>query len=151
MLLPDEGIILVDSPGLSDANSTRVENAARYHKEYTHKITVAEIRQAKNDELLRDNLALGYTSRGSGNIILALPGGDKVDSDTDVSGSILKKRWHRRSKHKWTAVTEPKVQLPNFIAVVFPELYLGMIRTFNLAEHFPRHPLKCSQVCLPLP
>jgi hypothetical protein len=90
--LLNEGIIFVDSPGLSDANSTRAENAALYHKQCTHKITVAEIRRAKDDKALRDNLALGYRTRGSGNTILVLTRGDSIDSDTEVAGTWAEKK-----------------------------------------------------------
>ena len=90
--LLNEGIVFVDSPCLSDGHSTRAENAARYHKTCTHKVTVAEIRRAKDDKALRENLALGYTTRGSGNTILVLTRGDSIDPDPEVSGTPLEKR-----------------------------------------------------------
>ena len=42
-----EGIVFVDSPGLSDANTSRSKNAILSHRECTHKIVVAEIGRAE--------------------------------------------------------------------------------------------------------
>ncbi|KAK4580487.1 hypothetical protein LTR86_000690 [Recurvomyces mirabilis] len=88
----NEGITFVDTPGLSDANTTRASNTLKHHRMCTHKITVADIARAKDDKSLRENLVTGYRQRGSGNTILVITKGDSIDSETDVSGMPLEKR-----------------------------------------------------------
>lgn len=90
--LLDEGIVFVDSPGLSDANAARSQNAVKHHRLCTHKIAVAEIGRAEADAALRKNLELGYRTRGSGNTILVLTHGDHIDPDTEVTGTPLEKK-----------------------------------------------------------
>lgn len=90
--LLNEGIIFVDSPGLSDANTSRSKNAVEHHRLCTHKIAVAEIGRAEADAELRKNLAMGYLTRGSGNTMLVLTHGDQIDSETEVTGTVDEKR-----------------------------------------------------------
>lgn len=109
--LLNEGIVFVDSPGLSDANSTRAANAKSHHRKCTHKITVAEIGRAKDDKALRENLSLGFRTRGSGNTILVLTHGDSIDSDTDVTGNPLEKRREQILKDEIKALKLDKSKL----------------------------------------
>jgi hypothetical protein len=85
--LLNEGVVFVDSPGLSDANAERSRNAIKHHRKCTHKIVVAEIGRAEADANVGRNLELGYRTRGSGNIILVLTHGDDIDPETEVSGT----------------------------------------------------------------
>ncbi|KAK4632072.1 hypothetical protein CLAFUR4_03722 [Fulvia fulva] len=89
--LLNQGIVLVDAPGLSDSNSTRANNAILHHRECTHKITVALINRAKDDKSLRESLKQGFYHRGSGGTLLALTYGDSIDPETDVCGSAEEK------------------------------------------------------------
>lgn len=90
--LLNEGVVFVDSPGLSDANASRAANAVKYHRTCTHKISVAEIGRAEADANLRSNLELGFRTRGSGKVILALTHGDSIDPETEVIGTPVEKR-----------------------------------------------------------
>lgn len=85
--LLNEGIIFVDSPGLTDANTARAQNAIHHHRMCSHKIAVAEVGRAESDAALRSNLANGYRTRGSGSTILVLTHGDTIDPDTEVTGT----------------------------------------------------------------
>jgi hypothetical protein len=88
-----EGIVFVDSPGLSDANTSRSKNAILSHRECTHKIVVAEIGRAEADGAVRKNLKAGSRTRGSGHMMLVLTHGDAIDSSTDVTGTPLEKKY----------------------------------------------------------
>lgn len=85
--LLNEGIIFVDSPGLSDANSSRSKNAILSHRECTHKIIVAEIGRAEAGEAVRTNLLAASRTRGSSHLLLVLTRGDSIDPETDVFGT----------------------------------------------------------------
>ncbi|KAI7283939.1 hypothetical protein KC345_g2620 [Hortaea werneckii] len=84
--LLNEGISFVDAPGITDANFTRAQNAIKYGRQCTHKITVADIARAKDDKSLRESLAAGYRLRGAGHSILVITKGDSINSDTEVFG-----------------------------------------------------------------
>jgi hypothetical protein len=87
-----EGIVFVDSPGLSDANSSRSKNAILSHRECTHKIVVAEIGRAEADMAVRKNLKAGSRTRGPGHMLLVLTHGDSIDPSTEVSGTPQEKK-----------------------------------------------------------
>jgi hypothetical protein len=87
-----EGIVFVDSPGLSDANTSRSKNAIKPHHDCTHKIVVAEIGRAEADGAVRKNLKAGSRTRGSGHMILVLTHGDAIDSSTEVTGTPGEKK-----------------------------------------------------------
>jgi hypothetical protein len=90
--LLNEGIVFVDSPGLSDANSSRARNAILSHRECTHKMVVADIGRAEADGAVRKNLQAGSRTRGSGNMLLVLTHGDNIDPETEVSGTPIEKK-----------------------------------------------------------
>jgi hypothetical protein len=90
--LLNEGVVFVDSPGLSDANAVRSRNAIKHHRTCTHKLVVAEIGRVEADANVRKNLELGYRTRGSGNTLLVLTHGDSIDPDTEVTGTPSEKK-----------------------------------------------------------
>ena len=90
--LLNEGIVFVDSPGLSDANSSRAKNAILSHRECTHKMVVAEIGRAEADGAVRKHLQAGSRTRGSGHMLLVLTHGDIIDPETEVSGAPIEKK-----------------------------------------------------------
>lgn len=90
--LLNEGIVFVDSPGLSDSNSSRAKNAILSHRECTHKIIVTEIGRAEAADPVRKNLQAGSRTRGTSNMLLVLTRGDSIDPKTDVSGTPTEKR-----------------------------------------------------------
>jgi hypothetical protein len=90
--LLNEGIVFVDSPGLSDANSSRAKNAIRSHRECTHLIVVVDIGRAEADEPVRKNLQAGSRTRGTDHMILVLTHGDSIDPMTKVVGTPDEKK-----------------------------------------------------------
>ncbi|EME85276.1 uncharacterized protein MYCFIDRAFT_193628 [Pseudocercospora fijiensis CIRAD86] len=80
-------ITLVDLPGLSDANKTRVANATFHLRQCTHYMVVAEIGRADDDKFIRDSLTKGFMTRGSARTILTLTHADSIDDETEVQGS----------------------------------------------------------------
>jgi hypothetical protein len=90
--LLNEGVVFVDSPGLSDANAVRSRNAIKHHRKCTHKIVVAEIGRAEADANVRKNLELSHRTRGSGNTLLVLTHGDSIDPETEVTGTPGEKK-----------------------------------------------------------
>lgn len=82
------GIDLVDLPGLSDANQTRVQNANNHLRDCTHYMIVAEIGRAKDDKFIREHLQRSCKSRGPGRTILVLTHADRIDPSTEVFGSL---------------------------------------------------------------
>lgn len=109
--LLNEDIIFVDSPGISDANFTRAENAIRHHRKCTHKLSVADIARVKDDKSLRENLASGYRLRGSGHTVLVITKGDSIDSDGDVPGTKLQKCSVQKLKDEARELRNKKGQL----------------------------------------
>ncbi|KAK4505043.1 hypothetical protein PRZ48_003006 [Zasmidium cellare] len=109
--LLQEGIVLVDTPGLSDSDSTRAANAARYHRKCTHKITVADVARAKNDKTLRESLAQGYRLRRSAGTLLVLTKGDIIDGGTEVIGSRQEKEDEMHLNNDIKALRETKTAL----------------------------------------
>lgn len=92
------GVILVDSPGISDANTIRAANAKSQHQKCSHKIHVAQVGRARDDKSIRQAMADTYKWRGSQNSILVLTCGDVVDQETRVIGSELSKRMEKSLK-----------------------------------------------------
>ncbi|CAK1361203.1 hypothetical protein CB0940_03403 [Cercospora beticola] len=80
-------ITLVDLPGLSDANKTRVANAMKHLQLCTHYMVVAEIGRADDDKFIRDALKRGQVTRGDARTILVLTHSDSIDDETDVTGT----------------------------------------------------------------
>ncbi|GIZ37008.1 hypothetical protein CKM354_000047100 [Cercospora kikuchii] len=80
-------ITLVDLPGLSDANKTRVDNAMKHLQLCTHYMVVAEIGRADDDKFIRDALKRGHSTRGDSRTILVLTHADTIDDETEVKGT----------------------------------------------------------------
>ena len=109
--LLNEGIILVDLPGKSDVSTLRADNAARWHRMCTHKILVAQVGRITHSQSLREELAMGHHTRGSGNVMLVLTYGDECDGDTDLAGTALEKRSEHILKDEMTALNQEKRKL----------------------------------------
>lgn len=109
--LLDLGIILVDGSGKKDANRVRVQNAADWQLKCSHKIVVAQIGRITDNQAIREELALGYRTRGSGNVVLVLTHGDECDEDTDLHGNPSEVRTLQALKGERTALSAEKRQL----------------------------------------
>ena len=104
--LLDQGIVFVDSPGLSDTNSFRTKNAILSHRECTHKIIVAEIGRAEAGGAVRKNLLLASRTRGSSNLLLVLTHGDSIDPQTEVFGTPLEEKLVKRLETEFAELTK---------------------------------------------
>lgn len=90
--LLEKGISLLDLPGLSDANKTRVRNAHLHLRRCTHQVVVAEIGRAHDADFIRTQLTEGFQSRGSGRTMLVLTHADTIDDTSEVMGTTSEKR-----------------------------------------------------------
>ena len=94
--LLNEGIVLVDTPGLSDSNTTRAKSAVAHHRQCPYKIEVASIQRIKADVAVRRNLAASNRTRGSGNTMLVITRGDEYDGDTQFQGTAQEKEQEKQ-------------------------------------------------------
>jgi len=106
--LLNEGIVFVDSPGLSDANTSRSKIAILSHRECTHKIIVAEIGRAEAGGAVRTNLVNGSRTRGSSHLLLVLTRGDSIDPETEVFGTPIEEKRVSRLETELDRLTAQK-------------------------------------------
>lgn len=90
--LLNDGVVLVDSPGTSDANSVRAANAKAQHAKCSHKIYVANVVRARDDKALRIAMTDSYKWRGTQNSIVVLTRGEEINLLTNAEGSELSKK-----------------------------------------------------------
>lgn len=107
----NQGIVLVDAPGLSDSNSTRSKNSREYHRQCTHKITVADISRALNNMTLREDLKKSHRYRGSGGTLLVLTRSDTIDAETEVAARGVEKKKEQTLKNELAVLREEKNKL----------------------------------------
>lgn len=85
------GISLLDVPGLSDTNKTRVANALKHLGRCTHGIVVAEISRAADEGFIRTHLTKGFLERGSGRTMLVLTHADELNEGSEVKMTAKEK------------------------------------------------------------
>ena len=114
-LLNDDMIIL-DSAGISDVNSTRVASAVASHRQCSHKIHVMEVGRALSDKHLASAMADAYRRRGSRNTVLVLTHGDEIDKETIVGSNAHQRAMVQREKDEvdalHTRIRKLRMQLP---------------------------------------
>lgn len=76
---------LLDLPGLTDSNKTRVRNAMKHLDSCSHCIVVGEIGRAESDSVISTELRKSYNARNSNRTMLALTHSDEIDDTTKVS------------------------------------------------------------------
>jgi hypothetical protein len=98
----NDGMVFVDSPGLSDANRTRANNARKYHTKCTHKLHIANVGRAASDKSIRQALVQAHRRGGTKSIILVLTHGDDIDMETNVTGNsrALKREHDLRKEYE---------------------------------------------------
>jgi hypothetical protein len=116
-----DGVILVDSPGISDANSIRASNAKKHHGKCSHKIHVAKVGRARDDKSLRNAMADTYKWRGTQNSILVLTHGEEIDRETEVHGSDLAKKIEKQMRDEIGNLLLRKEKLASNIKMACPE------------------------------
>ena len=100
----NRGFIFVDSPGTSDANSTRAANARAYHRKCSHRIYVANVSRAVDDKSLREAMVSSHRARGSRTTVLVLTHGDNIDEETVVHGTKFQKQREQTLKEELKAL-----------------------------------------------
>lgn len=105
-VLLNKGIVLVDTPGLSDSDSPRAKNAIHHHRQCTDKISVACVSRAKNDKTLWESLVQGYRLRESAGTLLVLTKGDHIDGDTELPGDRAQKETELELKNEIKTLRE---------------------------------------------
>lgn len=77
----NDGVILVDLPGVHDSNSTRRRTVSKALAECSHYIVVAQISRAQDDDTVTKYFIEGHNRKGSGRVIAAITNSDRIDGD----------------------------------------------------------------------
>lgn len=76
--LLDDGVILVDLPGLRDVNRVRFRTVSKALSDCTHYLVVANIARAQDDETITKYLTEGYAKKGSGRAFVVCTSSDVI-------------------------------------------------------------------------
>lgn len=82
-----QNMCLVDLPGLTDANSMRVQNAHDHMRACTHELIVADIARAADDNFIRERCKESRDLRGPERTMICCTHGDDMDENTEYTGS----------------------------------------------------------------
>ncbi|KAH0151514.1 hypothetical protein KCU67_g10231, partial [Aureobasidium melanogenum] len=77
----NDGIILMDLPGVHDLNSTRRRIVSKALAACTHYLVVAQISRARGDDTVTKYFTEGHKKKGSGRVIAAITHSDRIDGD----------------------------------------------------------------------
>lgn len=105
------GISLLDVPGVSDTNVTRVRNAHTHLGRCTHGIVVAEISRAADEDSIRTQLTKGFLERGSGRTMLVFTHADEFSEGSEVKMTAKEKALLKELRQKETVLDEQVTQL----------------------------------------
>ncbi|TIA52430.1 hypothetical protein D6C77_08504 [Aureobasidium pullulans] len=100
----NDGVILVDLPGVHDYNSTRRRTVAKALAECTHYLVVAQISRAQDDDTVTKYFGEGYTKKGSGRVISAITNSDRIDGDSRT-GNAAQQKQMEEGKEKILSIT----------------------------------------------
>lgn len=100
----NDGVILVDLPGVHDSNSTRRRTVAKALAECTHYLVVAQISRAQDDDTVTKYFGEGYTKKGSGRVISAITNSDRIDGDSRT-GNAAQQKQMEEGKEKILSIT----------------------------------------------
>lgn len=89
--LLNDGVILVDLPGIRDSNGTRRRTVLKALSECTHYLVVAQISRTIDDETVTKSFGDGYTRKGSGRVITAITNTDRMDEASSRTGTAAEK------------------------------------------------------------
>ncbi|KAF2137631.1 uncharacterized protein K452DRAFT_340070 [Aplosporella prunicola CBS 121167] len=96
------GVVLVDLPGLNDANEARVQASVRYLDKLEFTIVVGDIKRAEDDGSVYEFLVRAYRRRKSGSAIMVCTRSDDIDNnhrgrmrDADAPAKETLKRTNR--------------------------------------------------------
>ena len=122
----NDGVILLDAPGTTDAHSIRTANAKAHHAKCSHKIYVAKVGRARDDKSLRKAMADTYKWRGNQNSILVLTHGEEIDDETIVLGTPMAKKMEKQLKDGIQDPRDRKAKLAVKLKMAIPEERLSI-------------------------
>jgi hypothetical protein len=88
----NDGVILVDLPGVHDSNSTRRRTVGKALAECTHYLVVAQISRAQDDDTVTRYFIEGHNKKGPGRVIAAITNSDRIDGDTRTGNAAQQKQ-----------------------------------------------------------
>jgi hypothetical protein len=87
----NDGVVLVDLPGVRDSNSTRRRTVGKALAECTHYLVVAQISRAQDDDTVTKYFIEGHNKKGSGRVVAAITNSDQIDGDTRTGDATQQK------------------------------------------------------------
>ncbi|KAK6004058.1 hypothetical protein QM012_008908 [Aureobasidium pullulans] len=100
----NDGVILMDLPGVHDSNSTRRRTVGKALAECTHYLVVAQIGRAQDDDTVTRFLGEGYIKKGSGRVIAAITNSDRIDGEMR-NGNAEQQKQMEETKEKILSIT----------------------------------------------
>jgi hypothetical protein len=100
----NDGVILVDLPGVHDSNSTRRRTVGKALVECTHYLVVAQISRAQDDDTVTKYFIEGHNKKGSGRVIAAITNSDRIDGDAR-NGDAAQQKHMEEVKEKILSIT----------------------------------------------
>jgi hypothetical protein len=100
----NDGVILVDLPGVHDSSSTRRRTVGKALAECTHYLVVAQISRAQDDDTVTKYFIEGHNKKGSGRVIAAITNSDRIDGDTRT-GDAAQQKLMEEVKEKILSIT----------------------------------------------
>lgn len=88
----NDGVILMDLPGVHDSNSTRRRTVGKALAACTHYLVVAQINRAQDDDTVTKYFKEGHDKKGSGRVIAAITNSDRIDGDVRNSNAEQQKQ-----------------------------------------------------------
>ncbi|KAG9895901.1 hypothetical protein KCV05_g17394, partial [Aureobasidium melanogenum] len=100
----NDGVILMDLPGVHDSNSTRRRTVGKALAACTHYLVVAQIDRAQDDDTVTKYFAEGHNKKGSGRVIAAITNSDRIDGDMR-NGNAEQQKQMEETKEKILSIT----------------------------------------------
>ncbi|KAH0401389.1 hypothetical protein KCU89_g4210, partial [Aureobasidium melanogenum] len=100
----NDGVILVDLPGVHDSNSTRRRTVGKALAACTHYLVVAQISRAQDDDTVTKYFTEGHRKKGSGRVIAAITNSDRIDGEMR-NGNAEQQKQMEETKEKILSIT----------------------------------------------
>jgi hypothetical protein len=85
--LLNDGVVLVDLPGLRDSNKTRNVNVSKALRDCTHYYIVADIKRVQDDATVSDYMMRGYQSKSNDRVTVVCTHTDVIDENSRPEGA----------------------------------------------------------------
>ncbi|KAG9616800.1 hypothetical protein KCV04_g15592, partial [Aureobasidium melanogenum] len=100
----NDGVVLMDLPGVHDSNSTRRRTLGKALAACTHYLVVAQISRAQDDDTVTKYFTEGHKKKGSGRVIAAITNSDRIDGDMR-NGNAEQQKQMEETKEKILSIT----------------------------------------------